>query len=286
MTSKAIDQVTITGSLKNQQSSSGTNDSGGLTLEATPYAKDKSKKHLAKLKIKAAVQSNLTSAGISNSGSAQVDIPALPIAQTTISTGFTHSSDPTRTETVGLLDATAKPLKFLELTGGARLRDAYLSDNTPDPSAVNTYNMKFLFGPSKLMKLTGSFASNPESAGGTINRSAVQSIGLESDLNLFKFTGSIGSEQEYATSKLTSNLLLGIDLRITPRDILTTGWEGHTTQDTDLNETSIYRLAYTHKLGTAVDVSLTGSMTQNSVNGVAAASGNILKAEAKIGLHF
>jgi hypothetical protein len=286
VTTKAVDQVTITGSLKNNLSPSGATGVSALSVEATPFAKDKKENQLAKLKIKGSVQSSITPAGPSNSSSAQVEIPNLPIAQTSLTGGITHSADPTKTQTVGLLDASAKPSKFLEVNGGVRVRDSSMSDNTPDPNGVNTYKMKVLFGPSKLMKLTGSLASNPDAADGTVNRSIAQSIGLESDLNLFKFTSSIGSEQDYATSRLTNNLLFGIDLRMSPRDLLTTAWESHSTQDTALNETSIYRLAYTHKLGSTVDVSLSGSMTQTAVNGIAAASGNLLKAEAKIGLHF
>lgn len=286
ITSKAIDQVSISGSVKNELSSTGTSDAGALSVEATPFARNKKDKLYAKLKVKAGVQSSITPTGVSNSSSAQVEIPNLPVAQASVTGGISHTTDPTRTRTVALLDASAKPSKFLEVSGGARLRDAYLSDNTPDPTSANTYNMKFLFGPSKLVKLTGSVASNPEGSDGTIHHSFAHTVGLESDFHLLKFTGQYGYEQDYTTAKLTNNMLLGVDLRVTAYDTFSTIWEGHSILDTALSETSIYRLAFTHKLGTLVDVSLSGSMTQTALNGINSPNGAELKAEAKIGLHF
>ena len=283
VTSKTIDQVAITGSFKNEVGATGTTDTGALSVEATPFHKDKK---LARLKITAALQDQTTSTGSTMGGSARVAIPNLPIAQSSLTGGVSYSSTPLGSQTVGLLDASAKPLKFIEVSGGARLRDGYLADNSPDPSVVNTYNMKLAVGPSAKFKFTGSYASNPEASDGTVRRTMAQTVGLESDLRLIKFTGQFGYEQDYLTTHLSNSMLLGLDLRLTSRDTLSTGWEGHSTLDTSLAESTIYRLGYTHKLGSAIDVSFTGSMTQTAVNGVFTPNSSELKAEAKIGLHF
>ncbi len=283
VTTKVVDQVALTGTVKNELDSTGATDTGGLSLEATPFHKDKT---LANVKIKAGIQSTLAPTGVSNTSSASIELPPLPVAQTKITAGLSRKSDPTRTQTVAQLDASARPNKFLELNGGARIRDAYLANSTPDPNTVNTYNLKVLFGPSKLIKLTGNIAANPENTDGTIRRAISHGIGLESDFKLFKFSGLYGYEQEYMSSKLTNSLVLGFDLRFGAKDTLTTGWEGKSLFDSVLNETSIYRLGFTHRLSSGLDLSLSGSMTQTAVNGISAATGPDLKAEAKIGLHF
>ncbi len=283
VTSKAIDQVSLTGSVSTALSGSTNTDTGALSMEATPFHKDKK---LAKLKVKAGLQSQLTSAGSTNSASASVENVALPIHNTTLNGGVNFSSSPGRSQTVGLLDVNTKPLKFLELSGGTRLRDAMLAGNIPDPNIANSYNMKFALGPSRLLKLTGSMATNPEAADGTIRRSLAQNIGIESDFNLVKFTGQYGYEQLYATPQLSNSMLLGLDFRLSKYDLLSTAWEGHSLLNTSLLETSIYRFGYTRKLGSALDLSFTGSMTQQAVNGVFNPSAQELKAEAKLGLHF
>ncbi len=285
VSTKAVDQVTLNGSVSNVQSTTGNTDSGSLALEATPFHKDKK---LAKVKITAGVSDQVSStAGSTQSGTAKITVPTLPVAQASFTGGLVYSSNPQRSLTVGQLDATAKPVKFVEVSGGARLRDGSLADSTPDPNAVNGYQMKLAIGPSPKLKLTGSYATNPDAADGSVRRTVAQNLGIESDLRLVKFTGQVGYEQDYINQRLSNSMVLGFDLRLSKRDTITTGWEGRSVQDTvSLNETYIYRLGYTHKLGSALDVSLTGSMTQNYLNGTFNGTGPDVKAEAKIGIHF
>jgi hypothetical protein len=283
VTSKAIDQVSLTGSVSTALSSGSATDTGALSLEATPFHKDKK---LAKLKVKAGVQSQVTATGAASTASALVEVPALTRYQASLSGGLNYSTSPTKSLTVGVLDVNTKPLKFLELSGGTRLRDGMLANSAPDPSVLNTYNMKFALGPSKLLKLTGSFSSNPEAADGTVRHSLAQMIGLESDFTLLKLSGQVGQEQLYDTPQLSNNMKFGLDFRLSKYDLLSTAWEGHSLLTTSLLETSIYRLGYTRKLGSALDLSLSGSMTQQAVNGVFNPASQELKAEAKIGIHF
>ena len=283
VTSKAIDQVSLSGSFSTAQSAGTATDTGALSLEATPFHKDKK---LAKLKVKAGMQSQVTASGAANTASAMVEVPALTRYQASLSGGLNYSTTPTRSLTVGILDVNTKPLKFLELSGGTRLRDGMLANSAPDPSVLNTYNMKFALGPSRQLKLTGSFSSNPEAADGSVRHALAQMIGLESDFTLLKLSGQFGQEQLYDTPQLANNMKFGLDFRLSKYDLLSTAWEGHSLLTTSLLETSIYRLGYTRKLGSALDLSLSGSMTQQAVNGVFNPASQELKAEAKIGIHF
>src|SRR5207248_8785245 len=66
--------------------------------------------------------------------------------------------------------ATVKPLQFLEIGGGVRMREA-TKDGIPDPTVPDTYNVRLSVGlPKNLLKLTGGYASNPEDDHGTVAR--------------------------------------------------------------------------------------------------------------------
>ena len=174
----------------------------------------------------------------------------------------------------------------MQLDGGAKLRQGTLADNTPDPDIVNTYNLKFALTPSRFLKLTGNVAHNPEKDGGAVQRLLKQTLGLESDWGLFLFKGQYGTENDYQTAKLNSLLNLGVDLRLTKWDVLSTGFEGRSAFDTSLTSSNTYKLGFTHRLGSALDLNLSGSYTQTMLNGIATSDKPELKAEAKVGLKF
>src|SRR5205823_14745136 len=59
-------------------------------------------------------------------------------AQAQISGGFRETSAPGKERTVGLVDAKAHPLRYVEIGGGARFRDGFVDTDRPDPDAVNS----------------------------------------------------------------------------------------------------------------------------------------------------
>lgn len=280
--SKPNDQLSITGAYKNELSPTGSKDTRELQVQSAPF---KSKK-LKKLKVTADVQNKIAPDGATTKRSAQIELPPLPVAQTTLTGGVTQTTQPGKELLVGQLTADAKPTKFVELSGDARLRDGWLNDTTPDPDAVNTYSAKMTLAPSKRFKFNTSYALNPESADGTIRRINANAIGMESDFGLIKLTGQYGIENDYLTLRYSSNMQFGFDLRLTRRDTFSTGFESRSSLDSALNQTTIFRLGYTHKVGSQIDLSLNGSMTQNYVNGINTTALPELKAEAKVGLHF
>jgi len=270
--------VTLTGSFLNALQSGGPQDTANLSVEATPFS------NLKKLKVTASWQDQFQPGGVNRNREATLVLPPLPIANTQITGGVKQTSSPGTERTVGQVDATTHPSRILEISGGARIRDGYVNNATPNPNAVNTYNVNVSLAPLKTLKFTSGLALNPEATGGDVRKTFARTFGLETTLGILKFTGKYGLESEYLTTRQSNLLQLGLDLRLTKWDTLTTGFEGNS--DFDLTGSTIYRLGFTHRMGAAFDLSFDGSMTLRNLNGAPVPDGPELKAEAKVGLHF
>ena len=107
---------------------------------------------LRKTKLTASVNDRYTKDGVYRNGEALVELPRLPFAQTQISGGVQVSHEPGVDRTTGLLAASAKPHRYLEVAGDARLRDGALADDRPDPTLLNTYGIRLNYAPSKRLK--------------------------------------------------------------------------------------------------------------------------------------
>ncbi len=175
-------------------------------------------------------------------------------------------------------------MRTLQVEGTAQLRDG-TKDHQADPDAINTYNVKLALAVWRSLHLTGSFDQNPAS-GRSVRHVFARTMGVESDIGSLKFRGQYGIEREYTTAKQSQAVNIGFDLRLTHWDTLSTTFEGHDLFDDTLSATTIYRLAFTHRLGSAFDLSVGGSVTRRSVSGVDAPDQDEVKGEAKLGLHF
>jgi hypothetical protein len=274
-------QFSITGTFRNAIGGANAGDSDSLHIEATPIAS------LKQFKVTTGFEDIYQDTGVQRKREALVDLPTVPLVKTQISGGVQQLDNAGKQQFIGIVSAKSSPFRYVQLDGGAKLRQGTLADNvTPDPDVVNTYNCKFTIAPSRFLKLTGNVAHNPEGDGGAVKRLLSQSVGLESDWKLFLFKAQYGTENDYQTAKLNSLLNLGVDLRLTKFDILSTGFEGRSAFDTNLTSTMTYKLGFTHKLGTALDLNLTGTYTQNTLNGIPTSDRPELKAEAKVGVHF
>lgn len=273
-------QLSVTGTFRNTLGGANAGDSDSLHIEATPIAS------LKQLKVTTGFEDIYQETGVQRKREALVDLPTLTRTKTQISGGVQQLENAGKEQFIGIVSAKSSPLRYVQLDGGAKLRQGTLPDNTPDPDIVNTYNLKFALTPSRFLKVTGNVAHNPEADGGAVQRLLKQTIGLESDWGRFLFKGQYGTENAYQTDKINSLLNLGLDLRLTKWDTLSTGFEGRSAFDTSLTSSTTYRLGFTHKLGTALDLNLTGSYTQTLLNGVATVDKPELKAEAKVGLKF
>ncbi|HLK55805.1 MAG TPA: hypothetical protein VKU00_04550 [Chthonomonadaceae bacterium] len=283
--SHPIPQIALTGTFRNDLAETGPSDTEGLKLDLTPFANLK-KSNLKQLKLSASWQDQYQPEGFKRNREALVELPTLLPAKAQISGGFRQTSAPGKELNVGLVDAKAHPLRYLEIAGGVRFRDDAADSATPDPDAVNSYTISLALAPWKQLKLTGGYNLNPEASDGTVRKTEAHTVGMESTLGIISVTGQYGFEDQYLTLRQSRSLTLGTDLRLTRRDTLTTGYEGHSLLGSDPSDTIIYKLGYTHHLGSIVDFSVNGTMTQNSPKSGADPTKPELKAEAKVGLHF
>ena len=274
-------QLSITGTFRNTVGGVNAGDTDGVRIEATPIAS------LKQLKVAVGFEDTYQDTGVQRKREALIDLPTLVPLKTQISGGVQLLDNVGKEQTIGIVNAKSSPIRYLQLDGGAKLRQSTLADNlTPDPDVVNTYNMKFSVAPSRFLKLTGSVSHNPEGDGGIVKRLLSQSIGLESDWKLFLFKAAYGTENDYQNAKLNSLLNLGLDLHVSKWDTISTGFEGRSAFDTNLTSTNTYRLGFTHRLGSQFDLSLSGSYSQTLLNGIATSDKPEVKTEAKVGVHF
>jgi hypothetical protein len=238
---------------------------------------------LRKTKLTASLSDRYTKDGVYRNGEALVELPRLPFGQTQISGGVQISREPGVERATGLLSASARPYRYLEVAGDARLRDGALADDRPDPTLLNTYGIRLNYAPSKRLKLTGGVTRNPEQ-GGSVQRAQRNSFGLESDWGLFALHGQVGLDEDLLTTHFTDSSEFGLDLRLTRFDTFTTGFKGINFFDHTAAGTNTYLLGFTHRLGSLFDVSLNGSLV-HSTNTADSAKPEI-KTEAKLGLHF
>ncbi|HZO87447.1 MAG TPA: hypothetical protein VFB38_03845 [Chthonomonadaceae bacterium] len=280
VTSRPSDRISLTGTFQNNLGTSGPQDTLGLRIETTPLAR------LRDLRIKAGVEDKFQPDGAWRTREALVELPTLPLASAKISGGVQQTSAPGKERFVGLVDASLRPFRYLDVSGGLRLRDGMLAAEAPDPDAVNTYNLKFALAPWKRFRLTGSMARNPENSDGTLRKVDSRALGLETELGILQLSGKVGYEEEYLEARKLNTLEVGLGFRLTPWDTLTTGYLTRAAFDKSLSGSESYLLNFTHRLGPTFDLSLGGQFTLYDTDGVIQPDKTDIKAEAKLSIRF
>ena len=165
---------------------------------------------LRKTKLTASLNDRYSKEGLYRNGETLIELPRLPFAQTQISGGVQVSREPGVERTTGLLSASAKPIRYLEVAGDARLRDGVLANDKPDPTLLNTYGLRLNYAPSKRLKLSGSVTRNPEQ-NGSVQRAQRNAFGMETDWGLFALRGQVGLDEDLLTSRFTDASEFGLD---------------------------------------------------------------------------
>ena len=239
---------------------------------------------LRRAKIIATVNDHFDpSSGARRSQEARLELPRLKAGQTQLSGGVQTVDDTTGRRVVGLLTANSRPFRALDVTGDARLRDGVLNDDKPDPTLMNTYALKMKYAPSKRLHLTGDMTLNPEQDGAA-KWGRRNAVGLESDWGLFALRGQVGIDDDYTLARSTDASDLGLDLRLSRRDTLTTAFHAANLFDRSTIGANTYTLGFKRRLGSAFDLSLNGSLTH--ATNTADTIKPEIKTEAKLGLHF
>lgn len=258
----------------------GGEDTARLRVEMAPFA------GLRQLKVTAGWEDRFRADGAFRSREALLELPPLPVGQTLLSGGVRETGAPGSERRVGLVNASSRPLRYLEARGAVRLRDGFSSTAAPDPSLMNTYDLHLAASPLRRLRVTGTFTHNPEKQDGAVRWADTRLIGLETEFGALRLSGRGGAENEYSSDSLMRRLELEAALRITPRDTLTTGYQGRNSLGKSLVGSAAYTLAFVHRLGSAVNLSLSGSYSREVVDGSSSPDKTSLKAEARLGLRF
>jgi hypothetical protein len=277
VTSTTLKQLKISGGYQNTLDSTGSTDTTSLQLQATPVAKVKA------LTVTGTLKDAIKPDGFQLQRGAIVTLP--PVMNVALSGGVQQSTTAAKDVLTGILDAKAKLSRFVEVDGGARLRDAN-SIQINDPDALNTYNVSVALKPSDRVQLTGSMALNPVDGDGPVRRSTAQTLGIDTDLGLIHLRGKYGVENSYVDFKSNDLIDLGLDLHFSHADILSMGYQTRSSFDSSLTGSNIYTLGFTHHLSTLVDLSLNSSMTVSQINGIVQPDQSELKATANVGIKF
>ncbi len=273
-------QLNVTTGFSNSVSGTGAEDKTQLHLETIPIWKWKD------LKFRFNLDDDYRESGVYSKREALVDVPVLKVAKTKLSGGIQQTNAPGQTRLAGLVQTDTQPSRYLTIKTDVKLRDGTVQGQLPDPDAVNSYQVKAALTPWKKLQLIGSYTRNPESSDGVISKTDARGIGIETEFGSFHVHGNYGTEAVYLAMQSTNTLDLGLDVHLTPWDVLSSGLQTKYSLSNSLMSTCTYLVGYKHKLGQFFDLTLSGEMTLNSVNGTPQNDQTEMKATAAFGLHF
>lgn len=280
VTTRPSDRVALTGIYQNDLGNAGVTDATGLKMELTPLER------IRQFRITTNWEDKFQVDGVSRNREAKVELPVLPFGQTKLTGGVQLKSKPGLEQRVGLVDASTRPSRYVEVSGGVRLRDGMVNGSAPDPDSVNGYNVKLAVTPTRRLRLTGSMAHNPDGDDGTVQRKRAQTLGMETSIGILSLKGQVGVEDDYLNAQTANTTEWTLGLRLSRYDSLSTGYKGSTLFGSSLSVTDTYSLLFTRRFGSTLDFSLGGSMTLNRLNGQTQWGNSDLKAEAKVGIRF
>ncbi len=189
-------------------------------------------------------------------------------------------------ETLGTSEATIggtlRPLPMLELSGTYKSRIAPGTDtNTAD--LLDTSMARVAFAPLKTLKLTGTYAQNPDDGGDLLQRIAHRGIGLETSFGALGLSGGCDWSRTYNAPAVEQTIHANLGLRFSAATLLSVGYQ---TQQNRLDSTvplaTAYTVGFTHTLGDRFTFSLSGRRQQSATT----AATPDYKATASLGMKF
>jgi hypothetical protein len=269
-----IEQVVLSGTFLNRISTTGAEDTSNLRIEASPTQQ---------VKLSALLGERYNQTSARHQREATVDYA--PLKTLSLTGMYKASAEAGAESVVKGISATARPLQFIELGGGFRLRDAF-TKGVPDPDVPDSYDLKLSVGlPKNLLKFTGNYATNPEDDHGAVARAYKGQVSVQSTLGQFDLSGGYQRQEEYLTTKIASVMDLRFGWRITRATQIVTAYKETQTQDQGLLLADTYSLSLTHKVGSLFDLSLSGAMTQQQKDGLLLPNPDY-RADLKLGLKF
>jgi hypothetical protein len=178
------------------------------------------------------------------------------------------------------VSASTKPGSFIQLSGGFKNRA------TVGQEDLNSVNAAIQVDTGTLLKLTGSYATNPEDNKGVVQRVNAQSVGMKTDFGRVKVKGSYTFKDEYLVCTRGQQTDVGLDYRMSPSSLLTTNYSIDQHEDTSLLQTHVYAIGYTQNVGSRLNLYLTGRMTTYEKDRAVLDDQTDYEAEARLGMKF
>lgn len=266
-------QVTLTGAFHSRIAASGSGDDTQLAMEVRPL------QAVQDLKINTLMEDRYRIDGTQRRREAMLQLPSLTRLRVQLSGGVRQQSTTTSVQTTGILDAVANPLKPMQLNGAFRWHDS-------KTASIASYDVRMTLKPWNRVRFLAGTVRNPEDDDGSVRSLVRRNLGWEADLGLVGFRGKYAIEEDIRKALVTDSAELGLDLHLTPWDTLNTGYQARNLFMGLLTGDITYSLGFTHRLGSAFDLSLTGLLTQHNASVHTDVNQNEYQAQAKLGLHF
>nr|MDQ2688053.1 porin [Armatimonadota bacterium] len=200
-------------------------------------------------------------------GSASVDSQEVRVAlnprpEIHLQTGLALKQTDQFQTTTATIGAVARPTSFLQFSALYRDRTAPIAD-TAASDTLDTGTAKVTLTPVAGLRLTGTYAQNPDTNGADPQRLAQRGVGLETSLGALSLTGGCDWSSQGQDSTDSAALRLGIGLRFSRALQLTGGYKQTLTGQGDAaTGTSLYTVGLTHNLGDRFNLSMTGAKAQ------------------------
>ncbi len=177
---------------------------------------------------------------------------------------------------------TLRPLPMLEVSGTYKSRLAPGTDTNPS-DLLDTSTAQVAFAPFKTIKLTGTYAQNPDDGGDTLQRVARRGVGLETTFGALALSGGCDWSRTDDMPDAQQTIHAALGLRFSAATQLSVGYQAEQNRlDPAVPLATAYTLGFTHSLGDRFSFRLDGKRQQA---GTSAAPPDY-KATASLGMKF
>jgi hypothetical protein len=212
-----------------------------------------------------AAQSRL---GTTTTNQQSVILALTPKSTVQLNAGFSLRQQSTdgAADAVGTSEATIggtlRPLSMLTVTGSYKSRMAPATDTNPN-DLFDTSTAQIAFAPLKTLKLTGTYAQNPDGGTDTLQRLAQRGVGLETSLGALGLSGGCDWSRTYGTPDVEQTIHAALGLRFSSATQLSVGYQTQQNLlDAAVPLATAYTVGFTHTLGDRFSLSLTGKRQQ------------------------
>ena len=226
--------------------------------------------------------------GAATTDQQSVTLALTPQSNVQLNAGFSlrQKSADGSPDTLGTSEATVggtlRPVSMLELSGTYKSRMAPQADTNPG-DLLDTSTAQVAFAPLKTVKLTGTYAQNPDDGGDTLQRIARRGVGLETHFGALGLSGGCDWSRMDGTPDVEQTIHANFGLRFSAATLLSVGYQTEQNRlDPNIPLATAYSVGFTHTLGDRFSLSLSGRRQQAAT----AEATPDYKATASLGMKF